>query len=176
MNLAMKLVAVLREFAAVFSNPEHVAQYYHLSWYQSTRSYVPEPANSGENPIDGQPDDLSNAQLIDAAKQVEVDHLNSHHDQAFPPLHQSWPSHLKNNQPENSQSENHSPGKFELVNNQSEIRPVDNGLSDNNNSNSAVRESPSEDRSSQVVTAQLKNYPLLWIHCYSLSHKNNNPT
>ena len=32
----------------------------------------------------------------------------------------------------------------------------------------------SEDRSSQVVTAQLKKYPLLWIHCYSLSHKNNN--
>ena len=23
---------------------------------------------------------------------------------------------------------------------------------------------------------QLKEYPLLWIHCYSLSHKNNNPT
>ena len=34
----------------------------------------------------------------------------------------------------------------------------------------------SEDRSSQVVTAQLKKYPLLWTHCYSLSHKNNNPT
>ena len=34
----------------------------------------------------------------------------------------------------------------------------------------------SDDRSSQVVTAQLKKYPLLWIHCYSLSHKNSNPT
>ena len=34
----------------------------------------------------------------------------------------------------------------------------------------------SEDRSSQVVTDQLQEYPLLWTHCYSLSHKNNNPT
>jgi len=33
-----------------------------------------------------------------------------------------------------------------------------------------------DDQSPQVVTAQMKKYPLLWIHCYSLLHKNNNPT